>query len=457
MWSPTTRPARSARSTTIKPGNEFVDGIEAAARGVRRCRRRRDRCLADRDHRRILLHPPPYPARLRDRPRGVGSSSPRSSTSSASGIEDGLFPARPSPPAFRLWVDCAFCDPDGSGHRRGPPALACQTGRSAPGAPTVRSSGSSTTTETMLTTRPEQLSLLDAREPQLADDPARAPHPRRPRHHAVRRGRRRRRQDHRVVGSSGELGHQRYPDDRHRRHHLHREGGRRAPSPHQGRPRRGPAPTRTAGGSPDGGGNPTVRSALDTLDHAAIGTLHAFAARVLREFPIEAEVPPAFAVLDEVGLRPRVRTTRGRCSSTNYSPMSTTCASSTSSRPTGMGIARTAAHRPRLRRQLGPRSRPGRPRRRATPAARHQRTHARSAAVRRPRPTCPRATRRARPASKVARLAERSRVGVRRVPGVPAALQAAGRREHGPDRQQSRLEEVARRPGRAGSVPRRPG
>ena len=37
-------------------------------------------------------------------------------------IEAGLFPARPEPPGFQLWVDCPYCDPDGLGtgeaHRR---------------------------------------------------------------------------------------------------------------------------------------------------------------------------------------------------------------------------------------------------------------------------------------------------------------------------------------------------
>jgi ATP-dependent helicase/nuclease subunit A len=40
--------------------------------------------------------------------------------------------------------------------------------------------------------------------------------------------------------------------------------------------------------------------ALDQLDGAAIGTLHAFAQRVLIEHPIEAELPPRIEVLDEV-------------------------------------------------------------------------------------------------------------------------------------------------------------
>jgi ATP-dependent helicase/nuclease subunit A len=41
-------------------------------------------------------------------------------------------------------------------------------------------------------------------------------------------------------------------------------------------------------------------AALDRLDHAPIGTLHSFARRLLNEFPIEANLPPGFAVLDEL-------------------------------------------------------------------------------------------------------------------------------------------------------------
>ena len=40
------------------------------------------------------------------------------------------------------------------------------------------------------------------------------------------------------------------------------------------------------------------RDALDALDRAPIGTLHAFARRILFEFPIEAGLPPGFTVLD---------------------------------------------------------------------------------------------------------------------------------------------------------------
>lgn len=41
-------------------------------------------------------------------------------------------------------------------------------------------------------------------------------------------------------------------------------------------------------------------NAIAELDLAPVGTLHAFARRVLNEFPIEAQLPPRFAVLDEV-------------------------------------------------------------------------------------------------------------------------------------------------------------
>jgi len=43
-----------------------------------------------------------------------------------------------------------------------------------------------------------------------------------------------------------------------------------------------------------------LEAALDALDDAAIGTLHAFAQRILAEFPVEAGLPPGFEVLDEI-------------------------------------------------------------------------------------------------------------------------------------------------------------
>jgi ATP-dependent helicase/nuclease subunit A len=46
--------------------------------------------------------------------------------------------------------------------------------------------------------------------------------------------------------------------------------------------------------------SPARQAALDGLDHAPIGTLHAFARRLLFEFPVEAGLPPGFTVLDEL-------------------------------------------------------------------------------------------------------------------------------------------------------------
>jgi ATP-dependent helicase/nuclease subunit A len=45
---------------------------------------------------------------------------------------------------------------------------------------------------------------------------------------------------------------------------------------------------------------PETDAALERLDHAPIGTLHAFARRILFDFPIDAGLPPGFTVLDEL-------------------------------------------------------------------------------------------------------------------------------------------------------------
>ena len=45
------------------------------------------------------------------------------------------------------------------------------------------------------------------------------------------------------------------------------------------------------------------RTALEELDAAAICTLHAFAQRILTEFPIEAGLPPRIEIRDERPLR----------------------------------------------------------------------------------------------------------------------------------------------------------
>ena len=81
------------------------------------------------------------------------------------------------------------------------------------------------------------------------------------------------------------------------RHHVHGEGRRRAAPAH-------PRGVRTAGGGRGrrrrrarGG----IQAALDALDDAPIGTIHGFAGRLLREFPVEARVDPAFEQLDALG------------------------------------------------------------------------------------------------------------------------------------------------------------
>src|SRR5438477_11751846 len=43
-----------------------------------------------------------------------------------------------------------------------------------------------------------------------------------------------------------------------------------------------------------------VGTAVAEVDEAAIATLHAFAQRILAEHPLEAGLPPAFEVLDEI-------------------------------------------------------------------------------------------------------------------------------------------------------------
>ncbi|HKC28119.1 MAG TPA: UvrD-helicase domain-containing protein, partial [Jatrophihabitans sp.] len=51
----------------------------------------------------------------------------------------------------------------------------------------------------------------------------------------------------------------------------------------------------------EAGTREAANEALDDLDGAAIGTLHAFAQRILAEHPIEAGLPPIIEVMDEVG------------------------------------------------------------------------------------------------------------------------------------------------------------
>jgi ATP-dependent exoDNAse (exonuclease V) beta subunit len=58
---------------------------------------------------------------------------------------------------------------------------------------------------------------------------------------------------------------------------------------------------RAAGAAPGSAEGEAVKAALDALDDAPISTIHGFAGRLLREFPVEARVDPAFEQLDGLG------------------------------------------------------------------------------------------------------------------------------------------------------------
>jgi ATP-dependent helicase/nuclease subunit A len=58
---------------------------------------------------------------------------------------------------------------------------------------------------------------------------------------------------------------------------------------------------RLAAQSGDGPRATVIRDALEALDDAPIATIHGFAGRLLREFPVEARVDPAFEQLDQLG------------------------------------------------------------------------------------------------------------------------------------------------------------
>lgn len=54
-------------------------------------------------------------------------------------------------------------------------------------------------------------------------------------------------------------------------------------------------------------GSPEAKVALDSFESAQIGTIHAFAKRILSSFPIEAGLPLSFEVLDEASSKIRTR------------------------------------------------------------------------------------------------------------------------------------------------------
>ena len=228
----------------------------------------------------------------RVRRRRLGAASATTSARVVDGIEAGVFPADPRAA-------------DAAQHYVG--VLVLRARRPRHGAGAGRTGSASATTPrwprwfAAPTTRRRRLSgraaleQLDARSPAGAPPPAAAagpggprPHPHRHGDDAVRRGRRRRRQDDRARRAHPHARRRGRADRRHRRHHVHREGGRRAAPP-------APRPAR-----PSRRRRRRAQAALDGLDHAPIGTLHAFARRILFEFPVEAGLPPGFDVLDEL-------------------------------------------------------------------------------------------------------------------------------------------------------------
>ena len=155
-------------------------------------------------------------------------------------------------------------------------------------------------------------------------------------------------------------------------------------------------------------------AALDRLDHAPIGTLHAFARRLLFDFPIEAGPASRVHRARRAGERPGVRGTVGRPARPPARRSRT--AGRAHRRWAGLRRAlrvrpvrrahRRPADRPGFPRQLGPRRRPGRPRR------------PRSARGRRDHPPGPRRRRSPPPTSHPA---------TRRWPRSPPSLRSASR------------------------------
>ena len=105
-----------------------------------------------------------------------------------------------------------------------------------------------------------------------------------------------------------------------------------APSPPSRSPRRPPASCASACARSSSALAPRPRAgsdaadgierALDALDDAPISTIHGFAGRLLREFPVEAGVDPAFEQLDALGSDIE-RAASGRSGSPSWPPVTT--------------------------------------------------------------------------------------------------------------------------------------
>ena len=135
-----------------------------------------------------------------------------------------------------------------------------------------------------------------------------------------------------------------------------------SPSPRRRRPScataSAPSSRRAPRRDPDREAAARCRLALEQLDGAAIGTLHAFAQRLLSEHPVEAGLPPRVEVLDEVSsevaFERRWSLLPGRAAGRPGARADHPAAL----RPSGCGRGAAGAGRG-LRRQLGPRGRAG--------------------------------------------------------------------------------------------------
>ncbi len=128
---------------------------------------------------------------------------------------------------------------------------------------------------------------------------------------------------------------------------------------------------RARGGRP-GRAASACAAALAVLDRAAIGTLHAFAQRILNEHPIEAGLPPRIDVLDEIASAGRLRGPLGGLR--RPAARRPRDGAPAPAAPRHRGPARPPAGRGRrLRRQLGPGGRAGGSSARHHPARRRRR------------------------------------------------------------------------------------
>ena len=237
----------------------------------------------------------------RERERDVGAAScpstrPRSGGCRVvlevitDGIDGGLFVQRPDPPdPWRPWIGCAACDPDGAGTATRLVAMAAQAGR--PGAAGLRRSSSSP-----IERPPNPIRRHREHRRRCSRRRRRpTPHPHGPRHHPLRLRRRWVRQDHRARRAAWSPSSRRgTPVD----HIAAITFTEKAADELRDRIRTELA--RHAEHDADPASRRRCATALDDLDQAAFCTLHSFAQRVLTAFPVEAGLPPAITVLDEI-------------------------------------------------------------------------------------------------------------------------------------------------------------